>query len=32
MGLFDKLYIYVFIPIIMTMFIIAYVTTLITFF
>jgi hypothetical protein len=32
MKLFDKLYVYVFIPIIITMFIIAYVTTIITFF
>jgi len=32
MKLFDKLYCYVFIPIIMTMFIIAYAATIITFF
>ncbi len=32
MRLFDKLYVYVFVPIIITMFMIAYVTTIITFF
>lgn len=32
MRLFDKLYVYVFVPIIITMFLIAYVTTIITFF
>ncbi len=32
MRLFDKLYVYVFVPVIITMFMIAYITTIITFF